>query len=290
MQTKSPVHFLVAAIALSCGAADVLAGPAAARSAQDRDIELELLLVKPPVPGGSRLGLVLASQPPGISMLGAGTHAKSSPATAPAAYADLVFTAVTPCRILDSRVSQGGTGPWPSGSTNSLKIGPYPSAGGGYATGTGAQGGSATGCGLDALAGPGKIAVIMVAVSTVAQSGAGYLTFFSAGAPNPGAGSVSQWYQPGYVQTSFVLIPSDLVGAVSASGFSSATTEVIIDVTGYFAAPGFGAPDEKKVRYPAPACATVETATMMTAILPGPANASSPQPVADPPCAPTPVK
>ena len=78
----------------------------------------------------------------------------------------------------------------------------------------------------------------MVAVSTVAQAGAGYLTFFSAGAPNPGASSVSQWYQPGYVQTSFVLIPSDLVGAVSASGFSSATTEVIIDVAGYFAAPG----------------------------------------------------
>ena len=126
----------------------------------------------------------------------------------------MVFTAVTPCRMLDSRVSQGGGGPWTAGSTNTIRIGPYPAAGGGYATGPGAQGGSATGCGLDALAGPGKIAVIMVAVSTVSQAGAGYLTFFSSGAPNPGASSVSQWYQPGYVQTSFVLIPSDLIGAV----------------------------------------------------------------------------
>ena len=132
MQTKSPVHFLVAAIALSCGAADVLAGPAAARSAQDRDIELELLLVKPPVPDDARLGAVLSSLPHNVSMLGMGSQAKSSPATAPAAYADMVFTAVTPCRILDSRASQGGSGPWAGGSTNSIKIGPYPAAGAGY--------------------------------------------------------------------------------------------------------------------------------------------------------------
>ena len=86
--------------------------------------ELELLLMNPPVPEGSRLGLVLASQSHNVSMLGKDNRAKSSPATAPAAYADLVFTAVTPCRILDSRASQGGTGPWPAGSTNSIKIGP----------------------------------------------------------------------------------------------------------------------------------------------------------------------
>ena len=286
MQSKSVIRSIVAALALSFGAASVLADPVAASGTRDRDAilsqlmqswqqrillerlpvedaanwsrrnlakfsrlsaeqvdlaqsarslgELELLLMNPPVPDGSRLGLVLASQSHNVSMLGKDNRAKSSPATAPSAYTDLVFTAVTPCRILDSRASQGGTGPWPAGSTNSIKIGPYPAAGGGYATGAGAQGGSATGCGLDTLAGPGKIAVVMVAVSTVAQAGAGYLSFFSAGAPNPGATSVSQWYQPGYVQTSFVLIPSDLLGAVSASGFSSNATEVIIDVSGYF--------------------------------------------------------
>ena len=176
MQSKSVIRSIVAALALSFGAASVLADPVAASGTRDRDAilsqlmqswqqrillerlpvedaanwsrrnlakfsrltaeqvdlaqsakslgELELLLMNPPVPEGSRLGLVLASQSHNVSMLGKDNRAKSSPATAPAAYADLVFTAVTPCRILDSRASQGGTGPWPAGSTNSIKIGP----------------------------------------------------------------------------------------------------------------------------------------------------------------------
>ena len=193
--------------------------------------ELELVLLEAPVPAGTQLDVLMANKPGDIAMMGARNVAKSSPATSPAAYAGLVFTAVTTCRILDSRVSQGGSGPWTAGSSNLIKIGPYST---GYATGAGAQGGSATSCGLDALAGPGQVAVIMAAVSTVVQSGPGYLTFFPNGAANPGATSVSQWYQPGYVQTSFVLIPTDLVGTVAASGFTSATTEVIIDVVGYF--------------------------------------------------------
>src|SRR5258706_3803993 len=53
-------------------------------------------------------------------------------------------------------------------------------------------------------------------------------------------------------------------------------------------APGFGAPCGKKVMYPAPPCETVDTAAMITAICHGPAMASSPQLVADPPCAPGP--
>ena len=52
MQTKSAVRLIIAAIALSCGAAGVLAGPVGARSALDRDVELELLLVRSPVSDG----------------------------------------------------------------------------------------------------------------------------------------------------------------------------------------------------------------------------------------------
>ena len=191
--------------------------------------ELELVLLDAPIPEGTHLDVLLASKPGDIAM--SGSIAKSSPATSPSSYANMVFTALNPCRILDTRPSQGGFGAWTAGSTNTIKIGPY---GTGYQTGPGSQGGSATSCGLDTLAGPGKIAVIMAAVSTVSQAGAGYLTFFPQGSPNPGLTSVSQWYQPGYVQTSFVLIPTDLTSLVAASGFTSATTDLIIDVVGYF--------------------------------------------------------
>ncbi len=195
--------------------------------------ELELALLDAPIPAGTHLDVLMANKPGDIAMIGARNVTKLSPATAPLAYAGLVFTAVTTCRILDSRVSQGGSGTWTAGSSNLVKIGPYAT---GYASGPGAQGGSATSCGLDTLAGAGQVAAILAAVSTVAQAGPGYLTFFPNGAPNPGTTSVSQWYQPGYVQTSFVLIPTDLVGTVAASGFSSTATEVIIDVVGYFIA------------------------------------------------------
>jgi hypothetical protein len=195
--------------------------------------ELELAFIEAPVGDGSRLDVLMANKRGDISMLSSG--AKLSPATSPSSYAGLVFTALSPCRILDSRISQGGTGPWTASSINLIKIGPYTTAGGGYASGPGAQGGSATSCGLDTLAGPGQVAMIMAAVSTVSQAGAGYLTFFSNGAPNPGLTSVSQWYQPGYVQTSFVVIPTDLVGTVAAQGFTSASTDLIIDIVGYFA-------------------------------------------------------
>ncbi len=195
--------------------------------------ELELVLLEAPVPAGTHLDVLLANKPGDIAMMGARPVTKASPATSPSAYAGLVFTAVTTCRILDTRPSQGGFGAWSAGSSNLVKIGPYST---GYYVGPGAQGGSNTSCGLDALAGPGQVAAILAAVSTFAQTGPGYLTFFPNGAPNPGATSVSQWYQPGYVQTSFVLIPTDLVGTVAASGFTSKATEVIIDVVGYFAA------------------------------------------------------
>ena len=169
---------------------------------------------------GTQLDVLMANHPGDITMMGARNVAKSSPATTPSAYAGMAFTALNTCRILDSRPSQGGFGSWVAGSSNLVKIGPYSTAGGGYASGPGAQGGSSTSCGLDTLAGPGEVAVIMAAVSTVSQAGPGYLTFFPQGAPNPGTTSVSQWYQPGYVQTSFVLIPSDLVGTVAASAFT----------------------------------------------------------------------
>lgn len=190
--------------------------------------ELEALLVSAPVSDGTSLGLLMATKPGNISLAAV---PKSDPSTSPASYADLVFTALNPCRILDSRVSQGGAGPFANGIARAIQIGPYTS----YTF----QGGSATSCGLNTLAGNGQIAAVMVAASSFTQTAAGYLTFYSATAPDPSATVVSMHYRPGIVQTAFVVMPTDLFsGDVWSAGISrNANTEVTIDIVGYFARP-----------------------------------------------------
>jgi hypothetical protein len=195
--------------------------------------ELEAMLVSAPIASGTGLGLLMAN-PPGNVALNA--VAKSDPGSSPTTYSDLEFTMVNPCRIYDSRVSQGGAGPWVNGTPRVVRIGPYPAAGGGYATGNGAQGGSATGCGLDALAAGSDIKAVMMAVSTVNQTTNGYLTFYPATLADPSLTVVSMWYRSGNIQTSFVVSPTDSVAPVWVRGVSrQANTEVIIDIVGYFA-------------------------------------------------------
>ena len=58
------------------------------------------------------------------------------------ATADLVYTPVTPCREVDTRPSQGGTGPIGNASSKDFKVW--------TATNFTAQGGSATNCGIPA--------------------------------------------------------------------------------------------------------------------------------------------
>ncbi len=191
--------------------------------------EIELLLIEAPIPEGTRMGLALASQP-GITIIGEGKQStKASPATAPSLYADLAFTALTPCRLYDSRPSQGGTGTWSASSINTINVGPYLS----YSF----QGGSPTDCGMSSLVGSGKIAAIMASVATTSQVGSGYLTFFAHGAPNPFPTTITQSFQAGSVQTSFVVIPTDMVGSVASDAYTTQQTHVIIDVLGYFAQP-----------------------------------------------------
>jgi hypothetical protein len=208
--------------------------------------EVEQLIQSAPMPDGASLDLLLATQP-GVTMMTTGTDQgnspstrlalKSDPTSSPTSYADLVFTALTPCRIYDSRPTQGGLGIWAAGSVNTVKIGPYP---GGYAF----QGGSATDCGLSALASSGQIAAIMASVSSFNQGGSGFLTFYSNGAPNPAPYGVSQSYSPASgILTSFVVMPTDLAGPVYSSGYTSQSTNVTIDVVGYFAAPHAAALD-----------------------------------------------
>jgi hypothetical protein len=206
---------------------------ALARQANSLD-ELDLLFVASPISDGARFDSITGDLPNGIRVVPPkGTNlSKSNPVTSPALYNDLVFTAVQPCRIYDSRFStapiNGTPGAvWPANTVRTLSVGPEVS----YAF----QGGQAVNC-TGTLATGGTIAAAMTAVSTVNQSGAGYLVFYSSGGTNPNPYGVAQWFQPGYVQTSFVVMPTDMISDVFSNGFiGNASSHVIVDLVGYFA-------------------------------------------------------
>src|SRR5687768_13959282 len=171
--------------------------------------ELELLFMESPIAHGAKWADVFANPPGNLTLMTSGVTAKadtgvsSDPVANPDLYRDLVFTAVQPCRIADSRFSTSpAAGLMPANSTRTVRVGPYAT----YAT----YGGQATPC-LGAVGTGNMPAAILAAVSTVNQTGAGYLVFYSSGGTNPNPYGVAQWFQPGYVQTSFVMIPTDLI-------------------------------------------------------------------------------
>jgi hypothetical protein len=190
--------------------------------------ELELLFIDAPLRDGTSLGSLARHLPGNLTIVSRDTAArpKADPTGSPTLYDDLVFTAVTPCRIYDSRLSEGF---WNANTTHLVRIGPYSD----YSN----QGGQAVAC-LGSLVENGQIAAVMTSVSTVNQTGAGYLVFFPSGAANPNPYGVAQWFQPGYVQTSFVVMPTNMIGPVWSEGYiGNAGSHVIVDVIGYFAQP-----------------------------------------------------
>ncbi len=223
--------------------------------------ELEALMASAPIANGTSLATLMAAKPGNISFASVGAVQKNDPTTTPAAYANLVFTAVNPCRISDSRLSQGGGGPFMNGTSKTIDFGPDSS----YSF----QGGSATNCGMPTSVGLGQIAAVMFAVSSFSQTGAGYLTFWAATAPDPSATVVSMFYTAGPVQTAFVVAPTDLFSNVFVRGISrGANTEVTTDIVGYFAKPiaalldcvtttsgGVSIPANSFLAVSAPACA-----------------------------------
>lgn len=201
--------------------------------------ELEALMVAAPIANGTNLALLVATKPGNISVdamqpaAASGAVHKLDPTSDPTLYSDLAFTSLNPCRILDSRFSAGGK--WLNGGSQAVKVGPYPT---GYSTGAGAQGGSATSCGLDTLASGNQVAAVMLAVSSFNQTAAGYLTFSSFSTPDPSLSVVSMFYTAGPVQTAFVVVPTDRVAPVVSKGISrGADTHVALDIVGYFAKP-----------------------------------------------------
>jgi hypothetical protein len=137
---------------------------------------------------------------------------------------DLVYTPVTPCRIFDTRVSQGGTGPIAAAGTKSFLIWGQTSYAG--------QGGAASNCGITALADTAAVAVNFTVVSPATP---GFITAFPFGTTRPTAATVN--FNAGDVRGNFSIAKNAQGGASDLSVFSTSNVEVVADVVGYYSKP-----------------------------------------------------
>jgi len=138
---------------------------------------------------------------------------------------DVVYTPITPCRILDSRFSTGGA--LQSGQVrNWLAANP----GGNFGT----QGGAATNCGIAI-----KPAAVMINFTVANTTGAAnFLTAWPFNVARPAAATLN-WTAPGQQIANAVVVPLCSGGGCTSdfSTYASAQTDLIGDVLGYFAAP-----------------------------------------------------
>jgi hypothetical protein len=166
-------------------------------------------------------GTLVALSPASAQEKAAST--RNSPSDVGDSQADLVYTPVTPCRIIDTRLAGG---PMAGGTTRSFRV-----------TGTdlSAQGGSATGCGIPA----GAATAAVINFVAVNPAGPGDLRITPFGTPMPTASILNYAAVTGLniANGPTVAICDPAVGAC-ASDFTiqadSAATQVVADVQGYF--------------------------------------------------------
>ncbi len=122
--------------------------------------------------------------------------------------AALQFVAVTPCRLVDTRPQNGGSGPIQSGTVQNF---PIPQEGG---------------CHI-----PTSAAAYSLNVSVVPQGPLGYLTIWPAGGSQPGVATLNSI--DGRIKADAAIVPAGTNGAVSV--YVTNTTNLILDINGYFA-------------------------------------------------------
>ena len=119
----------------------------------------------------------------------------------------LQFVAVTPCRLVDTR-PPNGSGPILGGTSQNF---PIPQEGG---------------CNI-----PTSAAAYSLNVSVVPQHGLGYLTIWPAGEGRPVVATLNSL--DGRIKADAAIVPAGANGAVSI--YVTDTTNVILDINGYFA-------------------------------------------------------
>jgi hypothetical protein len=145
---------------------------------------------------------------------------------------DLIFVPVTPCRIFETRIQFGGTGPIAAGTTKHFIISKADS----YTS----QGGSATNCGLGAAAVNNNFAA--AAINLTAISGAtsySWITAFPFGTTMPLASTLNFGTAQNDVRTVATVVKLNTDPAVTTQLSINATqsTEVIGDIVGYYSRP-----------------------------------------------------
>lgn len=137
---------------------------------------------------------------------------------------DLVYTPVTPCRILDTRTAFGGSGPIAAGGTKNFLIWGVSSYAG--------QGGAASNCGITAGSNTAAVAVNFTVVTPATP---GYITAFPFGTTRPTAATVN--FNAGDVRGNFSIAKNSQGGSSDLSIYSTSNVEVVGDVVGYFSRP-----------------------------------------------------
>jgi hypothetical protein len=140
----------------------------------------------------------------------------------------LQFVAVPPCRLVDTRPDRGGSGPIQGGSFQSF---PIPQEGG---------------CNI-----PASAAAYSLNVSVVPQAQLSYLTMWPTGQGRPLVATLNSL--DGRIKADAAIVPAGANGAVSV--FVTNTSNVILDINGYFA-PASGS---TLAFYPLPPCRIADT-------------------------------
>ena len=154
----------------------------------------------------------------------AGTPARRTPGVVKALGdlgQDVVFTPITPCRIVDTRIAGGPIG---AGQTRSFNAAGQSSYGG--------QGGDAGNCGMQTEV-PTAVALN---VTAVVPAGAGFATVFPYNTTRPNTASVN--YGSGAIVNNAIIarIPNP-PASFDFSIYTFAASDYVVDIVGYFAPP-----------------------------------------------------
>jgi uncharacterized repeat protein (TIGR03803 family) len=162
--------------------------------------------------GGSRANLLQASNGTFYGTAGGGQNGEgvifSLSGPAPTAAQ---FVPVTPCRLVDTR--QNGGAPIQGGTWQTFTL---PTLGG---------------CNIPATA-----TAYSLNVTVIPQGRLGYLTIWPTGRSQPGVSTMNS--TDGRVKANAAIVPAGSSGAVNV--FASNTTNVLLDIDGYFTTPGAG--------------------------------------------------
>jgi len=134
---------------------------------------------------------------------------------------DMVFTPITPCRIVDTRLAGGAIA---AATSRGFGVWGFSS----YAF----QGGSATNCALNTE----NPKAVVLNVTVVSPAAAGYATVYPANAASrPNIASIN--YVAGAVVNNTVVTPLGTVSANDMQIFTVAQAHYVVDIVGYFDAP-----------------------------------------------------